>query len=410
MYLYKFKNEEKDINFQYDECEFLAHAFQRSMGFDMVLFMDFNNTTDYANKEYLTASYKEHQEMNQEYEVKQDKTGILHAFNAFEGNGKTLYMDSFGITDDINDILQNFPKGYNKPTYSIEFGTDEINSIPKEECCILLTVHAEDNANEEKSHWSTFNKYHEEGINSFKYSLIKMKPANEFVYNHHDEILPYIKQKQYGIDDLYVSRIPQINDIVQFQEGNCEFLACALNEEFGYKAHVILEFDNESNMDNASYLHKDYKGIVKEYRKGTIDDCCCNISHVFCSFEKDGQIYYVDSTGITEDINDILKNFNYTEDDLTIVNDFYDDNELNKLEGGSLLITMEDPHDIQNYHWSTKWDDYGNHYNGKELKGKAFEEYTENERMQPAREFVDEYKECLCIETETKSKHKTIER
>lgn len=189
---------------------------------------------------------------------------------------------------------------------------------------------------------------------------------------------------------MYLSKIEQTEDNDHLQHGNCEFLARALFDEFGYSTIFVVDLVNdETDTSKGDLLRSDEELYVMSYWEHidygqdygeAFPDAevpYINICHCFGKAERDGKTYYIDSTGITDDINDILKNFGLSEE--KIENDgCYD------------IFEYEDPYANEDYFWSTYYDWYG---------CVNFEEETEKERIIPTAEFLDEHYDELNIDT-----------
>ena len=175
---------------------------------------------------------------------------------------------------------------------------------------------------------------------------------------------------------MYLTQIDPKGKNLQFQRGNCEFLACALHDAYDYQAIALVQVTRESKnpVSTEELLAMSYDEY-SEYGDSCDFADSVNLIHCFSSFQLNDKTYYVDSLGITDDINDILRNFDY----------FYQ----NAPRDDFQLISFENPHDIQQRHWSTFYDWFSDD---------DFEQQTEEYRVKPAQAFVQKYGDLLTIE------------
>lgn len=177
---------------------------------------------------------------------------------------------------------------------------------------------------------------------------------------------------------MYITNIPENeNQNIQFQRGNCEFLACAMHEVFGYPSKVLMKITHDtaeplSNEKLLSMSYDEYGDYADEYDFEDVDTV--ELIHCFSYFQRGSKTYYVDSHGITNNINDILRNWDITMKD---VND-----------GKYQIVDFQRPEEIKQYHWSTYHDWRGDD---------NFERETEEYRVKPARAFVERYKDKITM-------------
>lgn len=162
----------------------------------------------------------------------------------------------------------------------------------------------------------------------------------------------------------------------QFQYGNCEFLATEMNKHFGYKIMNLVRVFNDGSISNRELLSLNYDNYSEELEKDNSIECI----HCFCSTVKDGKTYYIDSLGITDDINDILGRYDVTLEDLE---------DINTVKGGTALIDFNYPDYLESCGWTTYFDENPYDYD--------FYDKTWEERTLPAIEFIEKYKDLLII-------------
>ena len=156
---------------------------------------------------------------------------------------------------------------------------------------------------------------------------------------------------------MYISKIKQTEESRHFQCGDCEFLATALHEQFGYDVVYLVAVWNETQYstteellsmnpdqwDDHEYLTEECKGVDE-----------IDLIHSFAKTTIGGKDYYIDSTGITNDITDIYKNFMISKEEAA-------------KEPYVLLVTSK-PEEYQDKYWST-WRDHDFDYKTGELIG-----------------------------------------
>jgi hypothetical protein len=194
---------------------------------------------------------------------------------------------------------------------------------------------------------------------------------------------------------MYLHKIEQTNENDNLQHGNCEFLARELFNEFDYSTVFLVDYINdEREITREKLFGMDYQDYVDfnhdyYYRHPDEEVPYVNIVHCFGKAEIDGEIYYIDSTGIADNINDILKNFGFSLDKVDARDDM-------------MIFELEDPHAIKDKFWSTYFDWYGDD---------DFEKETIEQRVKPSKEFVEDHREELDIDKVlSKTKMKDLDR
>lgn len=189
---------------------------------------------------------------------------------------------------------------------------------------------------------------------------------------------------------MYITKIEKTKENRHFQEGNCEFLAAELNKTFGYKVMTLLSFTADPTLSDIEMAKLSYNDSISRWQ--SLDDMgYIKFSHCFCSFEDNGKTYYVDSLGVTDDINDILKNFQANITRTPVYEKLDNIGEFGGSKHEHILVEFDNAEEIKNYNWSTYYDWAGD---------KDFYKNTLEERIIPAQEFVQDYKELLTLSRE----------
>lgn len=206
---------------------------------------------------------------------------------------------------------------------------------------------------------------------------------------------------------MYIHKIEQTNDNRVFQEGACEFLARELFDEFNYSTVFVVNFANPLHcVPDDRFLamtpdeFNDFDAWFQDRMNfdGDYAGPYASLCHCFGKTERDGKTYYIDSTGITDDINDILSNFGY---DMEYLEELAKDTEL---QDSVKVIEMKDPYNNINSHWSTNVDAW---CSDDELDAWNIE------RWRLSKKFIEKHRDELDIDkalSKTKTKHQDRER
>ena len=183
---------------------------------------------------------------------------------------------------------------------------------------------------------------------------------------------------------MYIKKIPQTEENEWFQHGACEYLANALYEEFGYKIKALVQIDNLTE----TYTNKELLSMsLSEY--GDSEACgedTVVMIHAFAQATINGKNYYIDSTGITNNIEDVLQKWDVSKTDLD--RDDY------------MLIDFDNPADIRERFWSTYYDFLGDD---------DYDEFIDNAKT-ASENFVKEHKKDLDVKLQLKKKRERDER
>lgn len=186
---------------------------------------------------------------------------------------------------------------------------------------------------------------------------------------------------------MYIKKIPQSEENDCFQHGLCEYLVNALHEEFNYPTVALVQIINErDDIADDEILNMSYEEY-SEFFDMTFDEddfkeATVELYHAFSYVEKGNKIYYIDSTGITNDIKDILAHFGSKPAEGQSIRDHL--NWYNKR-----LLVFKNPEDMQKYFWSTKYDE---------------DSYLHSERRKNAKAFVKEHKRELDVDLQLRKR------
>lgn len=189
---------------------------------------------------------------------------------------------------------------------------------------------------------------------------------------------------------MYIKRIPQTEENDCFQHGLCEFLANALHEEFNYPAIALVQIINErDDTTDDELLNMSYEEY-SEFFDMTYDEdleATVELYHVFSYMQRGNKTYYVDSTGITNNMNDILEHFGCKPPEGQSMEDYMDWYNFR-------LVYVKDPQELEQHFWSSKYD--------------CPEANTE--RRQEAQQFVKEHKRDLNVNLQLRKMRERDER
>ena len=181
---------------------------------------------------------------------------------------------------------------------------------------------------------------------------------------------------------MYIKKIPETDKNEWFQHGACEYLANELYKEFGYRTKVLAFIDNYTK----TYTDKELLAMsLSEYQDSDIcGEDSVVIVHAFAQTTIRGKTYYIDSTGITNNIEDIIKKWE------------------NAPCGGHdfILIDFENPADIRNRFWSTYYDFLGDD---------DYDEFIDKAES-ASKDFVKEHKRDLDVNLQLKKRRERDER
>lgn len=178
---------------------------------------------------------------------------------------------------------------------------------------------------------------------------------------------------------MYIKKIPQNKDNAWLQQGCCEFLVNELYEEFGYAAKVLVYVENSSGVcTDEELLNLSMGGY---YGYGLQDDYVA-FYHTFAYTKINNKTYYIDSTGITDDINDILGHFLNLDKE--------------KIDGVKMrILDFKDPRDMQGNFWSTYWDE---------------NEKVNEDKTQFTKDFFEKHKKDLNVKLQLRKMRERDER
>ena len=173
MYLKKIEQTDINSHLLYEDSEFLATELHKKLKYDIEVLLEvwrYGDTLCDSNNIIFMSSYDYYnyhlQCLTQGF--KEDYVKLVHCYNHFEKDGPTYYVDSTGVTNDLNDILNNLGINRDMLSKSSYYHSYLFLKSPIGESTKLY-------------YWSTFNKWYENLSCDKKILRQKKSIAKQFV-------------------------------------------------------------------------------------------------------------------------------------------------------------------------------------------------------------------------------------